>query len=112
SNPAAITGLQGQQFSGGLNYIGARTHYRNAEATSADGAPVIGRDSGKLSLNELVPFAFYSDQLSDKVTWGIGFYVPYGLSSDYQSDWVGRYFADETAIQVLSLQPAIAYKLT
>ncbi len=112
SNPAAITGLQGKQFSGGLNYIGARTHYRNAEATSANGAPVIGRDSGKLSLNELIPFAFYSEQVSDKVTWGIGFYVPYGLSSDYQNDWTGRYFADETAIQVLSLQPAVGYKLT
>ena len=42
---------------------------------------------------------------------GIGFYVPFGLSSDYDNDFVGRYFADETAIEVLSLQPSIGYKL-
>ncbi|MDX3774133.1 outer membrane protein transport protein [Chromatiaceae bacterium AAb-1] len=112
SNPAALTQLQGAQLSGGINYIAARTNYRNAEAYSAQGAPVVGRSEGKISLNELIPFVFYSDHISEQLSWGIGFYVPYGLSSDYQQDWVGRYFADETAIEVLSLQPTLAYKVT
>ncbi|WP_449359692.1 hypothetical protein [Alishewanella longhuensis] len=35
-------------------------------------------------LTEVVPFAFYTKQLTDDLTWGLGFYVPFGLSSDYQ----------------------------
>lgn len=111
SNPAALTKLEGAQLSGGLNYITAKTRYRNAQAQSANGQPVIGRSEGSNSLNELVPYVFYSDKVSDSLSWGIGFYVPFGLSSDYDNDFVGRYFADETAIEVLSLQPSIGYKL-
>lgn len=111
SNPAALTQLDGAQLSGGLNLISVKTNYRNAQAQSANGQSVVGRTDGENSLNELVPFVFYSDKVSDRLSWGIGFYVPFGLSSDYDDDFVGRYFADETAIQVLSLQPAIGYKL-
>jgi long-chain fatty acid transport protein len=111
SNPAALTQLDGAQLSGGLNLISAKTNYRNATAQSANGQSVVGRSEGANSLNELVPFVFYSDKVSEQLSWGIGFYVPFGLSSDYDDDFVGRYFADETAVQVLSLQPAIGYKL-
>ncbi|QBL09074.1 transporter [Rheinheimera sp. D18] len=111
SNPAALTRLSGRQLSGGLNFITAKTHYSNAQAQSANGQPVLGRSEGSNSLNELVPYVFYSDTFSETLSWGIGLYVPYGLSSDYDDDFVGRYFADETSIQVLSLQPSIGYKL-
>ncbi|MBZ9610479.1 OmpP1/FadL family transporter [Rheinheimera maricola] len=111
SNPAALTELDGAQLSGGLNLISAKTNYRNATAQSANGQSVVGRSEGANSLNELVPFVFYANKMSEKLSWGIGFYVPFGLSSDYNDDFVGRYFADETAVQVLSLQPALAYKL-
>lgn len=112
SNPAALTQLDGAQLSGGLNLISAKTNYRNASAQSANGQSILNsRTEGANSLNELVPFVFYSDKVSEQLSWGIGFYVPFGLSSDYDDDFVGRYFADETAVQVLSLQPAIGYKL-
>lgn len=111
SNPAAMVHLEGEHFSGGLNLIHARTRYSGVEAVSAAGQRVTGRDSGKALLTEVVPFAFYTQQLTEDLSWGLGFYVPFGLSSDYQQDWAGRYFADETAVKVLSLQPAIGYKL-
>ena len=112
SNPAALTQLDGAQLSAGLNLISAKTNYRNASAQSANGQPILdSRTEGANSLNEVVPFVFYADKVSEQLSWGIGFYVPFGLSSDYDDDFVGRYFADETAVQVLSLQPAIGYKL-
>lgn len=111
SNPAALTALNGAELASGLNLINAKTNYRNASAQSANGQSVVGRSQGANSLNELVPFVFYSSKVSEQLSWGIGFYVPFGLSSDYDDDFVGRYFADETAIQVVSLQPAIGYKL-
>ncbi|WP_372627484.1 OmpP1/FadL family transporter [Arsukibacterium sp.] len=114
SNPAALTRLttaSGAQLSAGLNLINAKTNYSNASAQSANGQSVTGRTEGANTLNELVPFVFYADKLSEQLSWGVGFYVPFGLSSNYDNDFVGRYFADETAIQVLSLQPAIGFKL-
>lgn len=111
SNPAALTRLNNAELSAGVNLINAKTNYRNASAQSANGQSVIGRTEGANRLNELIPFVFYADKVTEQLNWGIGFYVPFGLSSDYDNDFVGRYFADETAIQVLSLQPAIGYQL-
>lgn len=124
SNPAALPALtagegttregnthNGALLSGGLNLISAKTNYRNASARSANGQSVIGRSEGANSLNELIPFVFYANKVSEQLSWGVGFYVPFGLSSDYDSDFAGRYFADETEVQVLSLQPAVGYRL-
>lgn len=111
SNPAALSQLSTAQWSGGLNVIDADTRYSDVAATSANGAPVVGRNNGKNSLLEVIPFAFYADSLNDRVSYGFGFYVPFGLSSDYDNDWSGRYFADETTIQVLALQGSVAYQL-
>ena len=85
SNPAALTQLKGQHLSGGLNFIDADTRYRDAFAQSAQGLPVVGRNSGKNSLLEVVPFGFFSDELSERLNYGVGFYVPFGLSSDYDN---------------------------
>jgi long-chain fatty acid transport protein len=112
SNPAAISRLDGTQIATGLNLIHAETRYNQVSAKSANGASVIGRVDGKNSLNEAVPFVFYSTTLDDKFSIGTGFYVPFGLSSDYQDDWAGRYFADETAIEVLAVTAVAAYQVS
>lgn len=112
SNPAALTQLKGPYLSNGLNLIDAETRYHDAFAQNANGAPVVGRNSGQNSLLEVVPFIFFSDELAERFNYGVGFYVPFGLSSDYDNDWVGRYFANETAIQVLALQGSVAFELS
>ncbi len=112
SNPAAITELSAPQWASGLNLIHAETKYNQVSAQSAAGSAVVGRTDGKNSLNEVVPFVFYSTPVDDRLSLGAGFYVPFGLSADYQDDWAGRYFADETAIEVLALSAVAGYKLT
>lgn len=111
SNPAALTALEGAQLASGLSLIHVESEYRNVSAKSANGQPVVGRSEGTNSLNAPVPFFFYSQPLNDKVTVGGGVYAPFGLSSDYENDWAGRYFADETAIQVVALQGSVGYEI-
>ena len=112
SNPAAIGALPQATLSGGVNFIHASTDYSQVKATSANGSSVVGRTQGNNSLNEVVPFVFYSTPVDDKLSVGTGFYVPFGLSGDYEDDWAGRYFADETAIEVLALTAVASYQLS
>lgn len=111
SNPAALTELQGAQLSGGGSLIYATSRYRDAKATSAQGAPVQGRTHDENSLVQPVPFFFYSDKVQPDLGYGFGVFAPFGLSSDYADDFVGRYFADETAVQVVALQGSVGYRL-
>lgn len=112
SNPAALTALDGAQLSSGLSLIHVESEYRNVSGKSANGQPVVGRSEGTNSLNAPVPFFFYSQPVHDKLTVGAGIYAPFGLSSDYENDWAGRYFADETAIQVVALQGSVGYEIS
>ena len=50
--------------------------------------------------------------LNDKFTLGFSVAVPFGTSSEYEDDFVGRYFAQTTDLKVLALQPAISYRVT
>lgn len=112
SNPAALTALPGAQLASGLTLIHVESDYQNVNAKSANGQSVVGRSEGTNSLNAPVPFFFYSQPINDRITVGAGLYAPFGLSSDYENDWAGRYFADETAIQVVALQGSIGYEVT
>lgn len=111
SNPAAITQLKGSNVSAGLTLIDAKINYTDAQAKSAQGMSVAGAGEGHISKISAVPFAFYTDHLNESISYGVGIFAPFGVSGDYDNDFVGRYFADKTEIKVLSLQPTVAYKL-
>jgi long-chain fatty acid transport protein len=62
-------------------------------------------------VDTFVPSFFSSWSLSDQVKAGIGVNVPFGLSTNYNRDWVGRYYAVESKITTYNINPTIAAKL-
>lgn len=55
---------------------------------------------------------FISHQLDDRSAIGFGMYGNFGLALDYDDDWAGRYFTQESAVIGVSFQPTFAYKFT
>ena len=55
---------------------------------------------------------FMTHQMNDQLTIGIGNYAPFGLATNYESSFQGRYFGDKSKVKVIAIQPTIAYKLT
>ncbi len=112
SNPAALTELSRAQLTLGGSWLTGSSHFSNASASNAAGLPVSGPDSGEVKLDAVVPHLFYSTPLNQRWSAGIGLFVPFGLSSDYDADFVGRYFARETGFSVYALQPTLAYRVS
>lgn len=112
SNPAAITELTGQQLSIGVSNLSGSLDYLNASATSTAGAPVSGDTEGKLSIGEWIPHLFYTHQLNERLHFGIGLFVPYGVNSEYDNDFIGRYLAQTTEFTTYTLQPTLSYRLS
>ena len=59
----------------------------------------------------VVPSVFLNYR-SGKVAYGIGMYVPYGLTSQWGDDFPGRFSAKKAALQTIYVQPNISYQLT
>src|SRR5690606_12449444 len=54
---------------------------------------------------------FYVTHTMGDFAAGLGVYVPFGLTSDYDNNFKGRFLADETEIQVINISPSFAYNI-
>ncbi|MBV9046244.1 MAG: outer membrane protein transport protein [Alphaproteobacteria bacterium] len=112
-NPAALAGVADDDLSVSLVAIlpGSKATYTTA--TTSAGNPTGGSpsDSGFIS-DALVPAFALRHRLSDRWTMGVNVSAPWGLRTDYPSNWAGRYYADKTELLTINATPSIAYQLT
>lgn len=103
-NPAGMARIKREQVSGGLALIYAKTDIDNASGSfpgSNDGdmVPFIG-----------APMGYYVKPLNDNWSFGLGMYVPFGLVTDYERNFQGRYYGDRSEVRVITLQPTLSYR--
>lgn len=106
-NPAGMSLLPGTQFQ-----AGAQLTYGSVEfsADSSTG-PFLGGDNGGNSIGAL-PAAglFFTHALSERFAVGFGTFSYFGLMSEYDPDWVGRYYIQKGSLLGMSLMPAASFK--
>ena len=106
-NPAGITNLEGTHIMGGLTLI-----YPYADLTTTN--LYDPSSSSKASYEDNIfypPHAYYTKQLNDKWWLGVGFYSRFGLGSEFDDDWDGRYSSTNADIATVTLNPNIAVKV-
>ncbi|MEX2155146.1 MAG: outer membrane protein transport protein [Gemmatimonadaceae bacterium] len=60
----------------------------------------------------VVPHAFINYRSENsKLAYGLGFYVPYGLTSQWTDSFPGRFQAQKAALATFYVQPNIAYQI-
>lgn len=64
-------------------------------------------DGGK---NAVVPNLFWVKEIQKDLKIGLGINAPFGLGTEYDDDWVGRYHGVRSDILSLNINPSIAYK--
>ncbi|MFY0989329.1 OmpP1/FadL family transporter [Halomonas sp. C05BenzN] len=110
-NPAAIGNIDGSQVVGGVAYIDADFELRDASASSANGLFDYDRGGSRQGGETAwVPSFAAKTQLDDRFDLGMAIYAPYGLSTKYDEDWIGRYHAVETELTTIDFQPTLNYR--
>ncbi len=111
-NPAAMTQLTQTE----VLLVGtlARTdrQFTNTGSTQApSGTPLSGSDSNTRT-NSQIPALFIVIPQSNELTFGLGINAPYGSSTEYEPDWVGRYHSLRASIRTININPALAFKFS
>lgn len=100
-NPAGITQLPGTQIVSGMNLITPSNKiyfYEN------------GEDS-QLKRNWFYPpYGYLTRQLSDKLWFGIGMFARFGLGTEYEENWPGRYNSYNAVVKGVEINPNLAWK--
>jgi long-chain fatty acid transport protein len=109
-NPAGMTRLSGQQMSLVLHAIKPTVEFSNTGSTAAPGRS-LGNSGGDAGHWAAVPNLYYVAELSPKLRAGVGISSPFGLKTDYDSNWMGRFQAIKSDLITININPSLAYKI-
>lgn len=110
-NPAGLTRLPGRQFMVVGSAIRPSAKFENRGSVSASGAPLSGGNGGNAGSWEGVPALYYAMDVSPTMRFGIGVHSPFGLVTEYDAGWAGRYQALKSDLKSVNINPSLAWRL-
>ncbi|MCH8106129.1 MAG: outer membrane protein transport protein, partial [Proteobacteria bacterium] len=112
-NPAGMMRLEGDQISIAGHLIIPEASFTNngSTATPAFGSPALGGANDDGGANAFVPNFYWVKTIDEKTKFGLGVQTLFGLATEYDRNWVGRYHAVETDLKTININPSIAYQL-
>jgi long-chain fatty acid transport protein len=100
-NPALMNKLDGTQFSLGTTVIYS-SHEFDSELT--------GQSTSNHST--FTPINFYAThKFNDKLSAGLGIFNPFGLGTQWNQDWQGRYIATKSELTTFNFNPVASYRV-
>ena len=116
SNPAGLSRVQGSQMVVAGYAIKPSIHFNNESSKTLIGAQVgdpllsggYGGDAGDWAY---VPNLYFATDVNEHIKIGLGINAPFGLKTEYDKRWVGRYDAVKSDLKTININPAIAYQV-
>ncbi|MFT6259132.1 MAG: long-chain fatty acid transport protein [Rickettsiales bacterium] len=110
-NPATLSKPNSAQMILSASYLDVNIDDDNASAKYDVGGSVSGSRNDNAGVDVLIPAFYFSAPISSKTTLGISATVPFGLATNYDENWVGRYHAISSKIESLNINPMISHKM-
>ena len=113
-NPAGMVLLPGTQLAASGFGVYTRNAFENrgSRLNPAVGGLIPGNDGGNGGGFSLLSTFFLTHRLHDRVSLGIGVSTPFGLETDWDRGWVGRYHARLSRLQTININPSLAVRVT
>ncbi len=102
-NPAALSRLSGTRASCGSTVIIPRTTFKS-NAT--------GSKSHMKHHAYLLPAAYLTHQLNERFSIGIGYFSHFGLSTDWDDDWEGRWISTLAELRTFFINPVVSFRIS
>ena len=111
SNAAGISRIRSTQAAGALHLIRPSIKFGNEGSVAALGQSLGGNGGDAGGLNA-VPNVYVVMPINAQWSAGIGLNAPWGLVTEYDDGWIGRFQALKSSIKTINLNPAVAWKPT
>jgi long-chain fatty acid transport protein len=98
-NPAGLAGLEGTAVEAGTLFIHPRHEFSGASGGESAEAWYV------------VPHAYVGHGAGNGWAYGLGIYAPFGLGTDWDRDWDGRYVSTFAELQTIVVNPSVAYQV-
>lgn len=110
-NPAGLARLKGTQVTSGLSILLPDGEYKDNGSTDAFGQPVTGDAGSYLPDAAAAPNFYFSREVNDWLTVGMGIFTPFGAKLDYKENWAGRYGIQSASLETVNFNPSIGIRI-
>lgn len=110
-NPATISDIKQKEFIASVSYLDLRIDPDNANGKFSNGFQASGNEVSDAGSKSFVPAFYFATPINDKTSFGLSVNSPFGLSTEYDKNWVGRYRALESNVRTVNINPNISYKI-
>jgi long-chain fatty acid transport protein len=116
SNPAGLSRVRGMQLVTSGYAIKSSINFNNEDSRTLIGAGVgdpllSGSSGGDAGDWAFLPNLYFAADVNDHIKIGLGINSPFGLKTEYDSRWAGRYDAIKSDLKTININPAIAYQV-
>jgi long-chain fatty acid transport protein len=114
TNPAGMTYIEGTQATGVLHLIKPNIEFSNQSSIKGAGNPIVvpaGGEGGNAGDLAFVPNFYLVTPLTDNVKFGLGVNAPFGLKTEYDKDWIGRFQGVKSELKTVNINPSLAFKV-
>ena len=116
-NPAGMTYINGTQAVGALHLINPNAEFNNKGSVAANRnfAKTLFRPLGGEGPNAgdlaFVPNFYFMTEITPSIKAGVGINAPFGLKTEYDDKWIGRFQADKSEVKTININPSVAFKV-
>jgi long-chain fatty acid transport protein len=114
-NPAGLTLLPGMQavVAGSAIYLDTEFSSTAAPVFSPFPGVTPGTNTGgNIGGWSTVPNLYFSMPIGDRFAFGVGINVPFGLTTEYDDDWMGRFQGIKSELTAINVNPSVAFKVS
>ncbi len=112
-NPAGMTRIHTRQLVTAGHLIFPTADFDNkgsSQSALLGGGSLTGGDDDGGNF-AIVPNLYYVHPWRHGLTFGVGINAPFGLKTEYDDDWVGRYHSVTSDVTTININPSVAYKV-
>jgi len=103
-NPAGMFLVDGRALQAGISVI-------DSESSFEGSARPFGGSNDDGGTTGVVPNLYYNQDIGSGLKYGLSITAPFGLATEYDRKWSGRYQGLESELVTIDINPSIAYQV-
>jgi long-chain fatty acid transport protein len=109
-NPAGMTLFKQMTLSVPVQALNTTGEFKNNGSSYVAGGGIGGGDGGDPGGLSIIPSIYFIAPVMEDLAVGLSINSPFGLKTDYDSGWMGRYHALESDLKTYNVNAAVAYR--
>jgi long-chain fatty acid transport protein len=110
ANPAGMARLASPEAAVAVHFITPTFKFKNDGSAAAAFQP-LGSEGGDAGSTNVVPNLYFALPINRQWSFGLGINAPFGLVTEYDSDWIGRFQGIKSDVKTINVNPAISWRV-